>query len=103
MVVQEDDKSNTLNLFAADKLEKIQRKMEELSSNKLTSFKLQDIKGVETKFESKVYGWPSKLFFWISVVELKNKFVTTITWTTIDRKDKFQKDAELIIKSFRRK
>ena len=101
VVVQENDKENELKYFAKEKLSDILRKMEGPNSNKLTAFQLSDINGFETNFETDMYGWPQKLVYWISIVELKNKFITTITWTTIDRRELFKEDAELIIKSFR--
>ena len=104
-VLQEDSKEEELDLksFSIDKLEKLQQKMVEPSSNKLTAFALKEISGYETEFEADGYGWPSKLVYWISVVELKHKFITTIAWTTIDRKERYEKKAMLIVKSFRMK
>ena len=101
VVVQEDDKEGSLKSFAFEKLVKLQQKMVEPSTNNLNVFQLKEINGFETQFEADTYGWPSKLVYWVSIVELKHRFITTIAWTTIDRKEKFQKDAELIVKSFR--
>jgi hypothetical protein len=103
VVLQEDNNEEGMDLksFSIDKLEELQQKMIEPSSNKLTAFELKKINGYETVFEADTYGWSSKLVYWISVVELKHKFITTIAWTTIDRIKKFQKDAALMVKSFR--
>jgi len=102
-VLQEDDKGEMdLKSFSIDKLEELQQKMIEPSSIKLKAFTLKEINGYEIEFEADAYGWPSRLEYWISVVELKHKFITTIAWTTIDRKAKFQKDAGLMVKSFRK-
>ena len=102
-VLQEDSKEGEidLKLFSTGKLEELQQKMVEPSSNKLTAFTLKEINGYEAEFEADVYGWPSRLVYWISIVELKGKFITTIAWTTADRKEKFEKEALLITRSFR--
>jgi hypothetical protein len=101
VVVQEDNKGESLKLFAHKKLEQLQQKMVEPSFDKLNEFQLEEINGFETQFQAKTYGWPIKLEYWISIVELKHKFITTIVWTSTDRKETFKNDAELIINSFR--
>lgn len=101
VVVQEDKKEGSLKAFALEKLEQLQQKMVNPSSDKLNVLELKDINGFETQFQADTYGWPSTLAYWVSIVELKHKFITTIAWTTIDRKEKFEKEAKLIVKSFR--
>ena len=85
------------------KLRELKLKMTDPSSNKLDQFSLNEIKGYSIEIEADVYGWPAKLHYWISMIELKDKLVTSITWTTEDRAKAFEKDAEMIVKSFRMK
>jgi len=90
-----------LKQFTSAKLGELQLKMVDPVSSKLETFSLKEIKGYSTEFDTDVFGWPRKLHYWISVVELDDKFVTTITWTTEDRIKDFKGDAEMIVKSFR--
>lgn len=92
-----------LKLFSNIKLSELQLKMVDPVSSKLEQFSLNNIKGYSTEIDAKVYGWPSKLHYWISIVELDDKYVTTITWTTDNRIKEFKEDAEMIVKSFRMK
>lgn len=104
-VVQIDLKSEELKLkeYTYAKLDDLKRKMVDPILSELEIFSLDEIKGYSTEIETDVYGWPDKLHYWISTVELEDKFVTAIVWTTLDRIKGFEKDAEMISKSFRLK
>lgn len=103
VVVQIASKELDLKSYSTAKLDELQLKMVDPTSSKLEPFSLNEIQGYSTEIDAKVYGWPSKLHYWISVVELDDNFVTTIAWTTEDRIKDFKEDAEIIIKSFRMK
>lgn len=104
-VVQVDLKTEELNLkeFTEIKLDDLKRKMIDPNLNELEAFSLDKIKGYFTEIETDVYGWPDKLHYWISTVELEDKFVTVIVWTIVERVKDFGKDAEIITRSFRLK
>lgn len=104
-VVQIDLKTEELNLkeFTEIKLDDLKRKMVDPTLSELETFSLDKIKGYSCDIDTDVYGWPDKLHYWISTIELEDKFVTTITWTTEDRIKDFKKDAEMITRSFRMK
>lgn len=104
-VLQIDIKEEVLNLkeFTEVKLDDLKRKMVDPTLSELETFTLDKIKGCSTEIESDVYGWPNKLYYWISIVELEDKFVTVIVWTTVERVKDFEKDAETITRSFRLK
>lgn len=103
-VLQIDSISKGVNLkeFSENKLLDLERKMVDPEIQGTKSFAIGEINGYATEIEADVYGWPSKLHYWITTVELKNKMVTVIAWTTLDRMKEFEKDAELITSSFRR-
>lgn len=100
-VLQFDDTEKSLKAFANEKIIALQNRMVEPSSNELVAFQLKKINGYESQFDADLYGWPSRLHFWISIVELNSKYVTTIAWTTKDRIKEFEEAAEMIVKSFR--
>lgn len=108
IVIQEEEKSgsefenHTLNQYADKKLENLQRKMRNQSISEEMTFNHGTISGVKTYIEADVYGWPTPVCYWISIVELEEKFVSTIAWTLIDRKNDFEKDAEMIVQSVRK-
>lgn len=104
-VVQIDLKTEELNLkeFTEIKLDDLKRKMVDPTLSELETFSLDKIRGYFTEIETDVYGWPDKLHYWISTIELEDKFVAIITWTTEDRIKDFKKDAEMITRSFRMK
>ena len=78
-------------------------KMVDPISTKSEQFSINNIKGYSTEVDADVYGWPSKLHYWISTVELDDRFITIIAWTTADRVNYFEQDAEVIVGSFRMK
>lgn len=105
-VVQIDPKESNnqtdLKSFFSAKLDDLTLKMVGPVSNEAEQFSINDIKGYSKEIDANVYGWPRKLHYWISVVELKDKFVTNIVWTTEDKVKDFEMDAEVIVKSFRK-
>ena len=107
IVIQEEEKigsefeSLTLNQYADKKLEDLQRKMRNISNSEEIAFKFSTLSGVKTHIEADVYGWPTRICYWVSIVELEDKFVSTIAWTLLDRKNDFEKDAEVIVQSVR--
>ena len=108
IVIQEEEKSGsefedlTLNQYADKKLEDLQRKMRNISNAEEMAFNYGTVSGVKTRIEADVYGWPTRICYWISVVELEEKFVSTIAWTLVDRKSDFEADAEVIVQSVRK-
>ena len=108
IVIQEEEKSGsefenlTLNQYADKKLEDLQRKMRNQSISKEMEFRYGTVSGVKTHIEADVYGWPTRICYWISCIELEEKFVSTIVWTFLDRKSDFAEDAELIVQSVRK-
>lgn len=108
IVVQEEDKDGsefenlTLNQYADKKLEDLQRKLRNISNAEEMAFNYGTVSGVKTRIEADVYGWPTRVCYWISIIELEDKFVSTIAWTVLDRKNDFEKDAEVIVQSLRR-
>lgn len=104
-VVQVASKSeeSSLKEFTEIKLEDLKRKMVDPTLNELQTFYLDKIKGYSTEIKTDVYGWPDRLHYWISIIELEDKFVTTVVWTTIERTKEFEMDAEMIVRSFRMK
>lgn len=108
IVIQEEEKSgsefenHTLNQYADKKLEDLQRKMRNQSISEEIAFNYGTVSGVKTHIEADVYGWPTRICYWVSIVELEEKFVSTIAWTLLDRKSDFADDAEVIVQSVRK-
>ena len=108
IVIQEEEKGGgefedlTLNEYADKKLDDLQRKMRDVVRSDAVAFKFNDVSGVKTNIEADVYGWPTRICYWIGIVELEEKFVSTIAWTLVDRKNDFEADAEVIVQSVRK-